>query len=122
MLKKLMDGGLSLTDTFWKFGVLGLILAVFIIRFFGSMLAQRLMGVSIWQYFTVYFNPLNMNTAILTLTVCYLGCLSAFIWYSIVIILGTWRSSAEYSKSIWLRHVSRVVMFLMVLICYNIIF
>lgn len=117
-----MSGELSLTDTFWKFGVLGLILGLFVVRFFGSMLAKKLMGISIYMYFTKYFNPLNMNTGVLVLTVCYLGCLVAFIWYTVVMMIGTWKSSAEYDKSIWLRHVSRILMLVMILICYNIIF
>ena len=71
MLKKLMDGEFSLTDTFWKFGVLGLIVSVFIIRFFGSLLAHKLAGVSLWVYFTRYFHPFHMNTSLLLLIVCY---------------------------------------------------
>lgn len=77
MLKKLMAGEFSLSDTFWKFGVLGLVIVVFVVRFFGSMLAQKLAGISLWLYFTRYFHPLKMNTGILVLAVCYLGCLAA---------------------------------------------
>lgn len=122
MLKKLMAGEFSLSDTFWKFGVLGLVIVVFVVRFFGSMLAQKLAGISLWLYFTRYFHPLKMNTGILVLAVCYLGCLAAFVFYSVVLVSGTWKSSAEYDKSIWLRHVSRIMMLLMLFICYKMIF
>ena len=122
MLKKLMDGEFSLTDTFWKFGVLGLIVSVFIIRFFGSLLAHKLAGVSLWVYFTRYFHPLHMNTSLLLLIVCYLGCLAAFVFYSFVLVSGTWKSSAEYDKSICLRYVSRVIMVMLLFVCYKIIF
>lgn len=122
MLKKLMAGEFSLSDTFWKFGVLGLIVTVFVVRFFGSMLAQKLSGISLWMYFTRYFHPLHMNTGILILTVCYLGCLVAFVIYSVVLLSGIWKSSAEYDKSIWLRHVSRIMMLLMLFVCYKMIF
>lgn len=122
MLKKLMAGEFSLSDTFWKFGVLGLIIVVFVVRFFGSILAQKLAGISLWLYFTRYFHPLKMNTGILVLAVCYLGCLAAFVFYSVVLVSGTWKSSAEYDKSIWLRHISRIMMLLMLFICYKMIF
>ncbi|MDO5387179.1 MAG: hypothetical protein Q4F75_07940 [Pseudomonadota bacterium] len=122
MLKKLMAGEFSLSDTFWKFGVLGLVIVVFVVRFFGSMLAQKLAGISLWLYFTRYFHPLKMNTGILVLAVCYLGCLAAFVFYSVVLVSGTWKSSAEYDKSIWLRHISRIMMLLMLFICYKMIF
>ena len=121
MLKKLMAGEFSLSDTFWKFGVLGLVIVVFVVRFFGSMLAQKLAGISLWLYFTRYFHPLKMNTGILVLAVCYLGCLAAFVFYSVVLVSGTWKSSAEYDKSIWLRHISRIMMLLMLFICYKMI-
>lgn len=122
MLKKLMAGEFSLSDTFWKFGVLGLVIVVFVVRFFGSMLVQKLAGISLWLYFTRYFHPLKMNTGILVLAVCYLGCLAAFVFYSVVLVSGTWKSSAEYDKSIWLRHISRIMMLLMLFICYKMIF
>lgn len=122
MLKKLMAGEFSLSDTFWKFGVLGLVIVVFVVRFFCSMLAQKLAGISLWLYFTRYFHPLKMNTGILVLAVCYLGCLAAFVFYSVVLVSGTWKSSAEYDKSIWLRHISRIMMLLMLFICYKMIF
>ena len=122
MLKKLMAGEFSLSDTFWKFGVLGLVIVVFVVRFFGSMLAQKLAGISLWLYFTRYFHPLKMNTGILVLAVCYLGCLAAFVFYSVVLVSGAWKSSAEYDKSIWLRHISRIMMLLMLFICYKMIF
>ena len=41
MFKKLLDGELSLKDTFWKFGVVGLVFVNMLVRIFGSMLAQK---------------------------------------------------------------------------------
>lgn len=82
----------------------------------------KLAGISLWLYFTRYFHPLKMNTGILVLAVCYLGCLAAFVFYSVVLVSGTWKSSAEYDKSIWLRHISRIMMLLMLFICYKMIF
>ena len=47
MFKKLLDGELSLKDTFWKFGVVGLVFVNMLVRIFCSMLAQKLNGITI---------------------------------------------------------------------------
>ena len=41
MFKKLMDGELSLKDTFWKFGVLGLPAITVLVKILGKMLAKK---------------------------------------------------------------------------------
>ena len=68
MFKKLLDGELSLKDTFWKFGVVGLVFVNMLVRIFGS----------------------------------------------VTVVLGTWRSSAQYDRSLWLRHLSRFLILVMV--------
>ena len=72
MYKKLIAGEFGLRDTFWKYGVMGTLLGLFVVKLFGSLLAPKLAGVSIYKYFTVYFNPLTMDTGIVVYTVCYL--------------------------------------------------
>lgn len=42
MLKKLMAGEFSLSDTFWKFGVLGLVIVVFVVRFLAACWRKNL--------------------------------------------------------------------------------
>lgn len=114
MFKKLLEGELELKDTFWKFGVVGLIFLNMIVKIFGSILAQKLSGVTILNYFRHYFNPLKMDSGMVLLTVLYLVCLGILLFYCVVIMMGTWRSSAQYERSIWLRHVSRILMAVMV--------
>lgn len=114
MIKKLLDGELELKDTFWKFGVLGLFFVNLIVKIFGSMLAQKLSGVTILNYYRTYFNPLRMDSGMVLLTVLYLVALGVLLFYCVVLMLGTWRSSAEYQRSLWLRHVSRLLMTVMV--------
>lgn len=114
MFKNLLEGELSLKDTFWKFGVLGLLFVNMIVKIFGSMLAQKLNGITILNYYRQYFNPLKMDSGMVLLTVLYLVCLGILVFYCVIIMMGTWRSSAQYERSIWLRHVSRILVAVMV--------
>lgn len=110
MFKKMLDGELTLKDTFWKFGIVGIFFLHLLLRIFGSMLAQKLSGITILNYYRTYFNPLKMDTGMVLLTVIYLVLLGIFIFYCISVMIGTWRSSAQYERSLWLRHISRLVM------------
>ena len=51
MIKKLIAGDLSLSDTFWKFGVLGMALVIFVVRLFGSFCDQLLPPVVFLKHF-----------------------------------------------------------------------
>ena len=114
MFKKLLDGELSLKDTFWKFGVVGLVFVNMLVRIFGSMLAQKLNGITILNYYRTYFNPLKMDSGMVLLTVLYLVSLGILLFYCVTVVLGTWRSSAPYDRSLWLRHLSRFLILVMV--------
>ncbi len=120
MLKKMLAGELSLIDTFWKFGVLGLPVITFLVKIFGKMLARKLNHHSVLTYFISPHSNIEFSTTILTLA--YLSSLSFFLFYSYSLILGTWRSSAEYNRSLWLRHLARVFMALMVFSAFKFVF
>ncbi len=122
MIKKLIAGELSLADTFWKFGVLGMCVCLFVVRFLGSLLAGKLHGISLYMYFSRYFSLFNIDTTLVILSFCYLICLAAFVWYSVVLLLGIWRSSDKYDKSVWLRYISRLATLFLLFICYQIVF
>ena len=122
MIKKLIAGELSLADTFWKFGVLGMCVRLFVVRFLGSLLAGKLHVISLYMYFSRYFSLFNIDTTLVILSFCYLICLAAFVWYSVVLLLGIWRSSDKYDKSVWLRYVSRLATLFLLFICYQIVF
>ena len=122
MIKKLIAGELSLSDTFWKFGILGMTLVIFLVRMFGSFLAGKLRGVSLATYYSKYFNPLNMDTAIVANTCLYLGSLVIFVWYSVVVLSGIWKSSDKYDKSTWIKQMVRIVTVILVIMSYKIVF
>ena len=88
MFKKLLDGELSLKDTFWKFGVVGLVFVNMLVRIFGSMLAQKLNGITILNYYRTYFNPLKMDSGMVLLTVLYLVSLGILLFYCVTVVLG----------------------------------
>ncbi len=114
MFGNLVYGKFSLKETFWKFGVLGVFFCALVTRIFKAFLMQALNGATITYYYTHYFSPLAMDGKILFLTIGYFVCFAALCLYSIMVLFGIWRSSAEYDKSIWLRHIARIMMFLMV--------
>ena len=112
MFKKLMDGEIGLASTFWKFGVLGLPIITFLSRFFGKMLFGKLKGYTILSYYVSPNNPIETSTVVLT--ILYLASSFSMIFYSFSLLLGTWRSSAEYNRSLWFRHLARIFMVLMI--------
>ncbi len=120
MLKKLMNGELSLRDTFWMFGFLGLPAMTIIVRVLGIMLARKLNNHSILSYFLSLGVGSDFSTSILI--IFYLSALSFFIFYAVTLLLGTWRSSAEYNRSLWFRHLSRIFMVLMVFMAFKYVF
>ena len=121
MYKKLIAGELSLGETFWKFGIIGGLLGYFVVRIFGSILAPQLHGYSIYAYFTRYYNPLRGGSDILLSTVCYLTSLGVFCWYIFSVILGVWRSSAEYDKSVFFKYLSRIIIVFLAYLFFRII-
>lgn len=122
MYQKLLAGELSLGETFWKFGVLGGLLGLFVVRVFGSILAPQLHGYSIYMYYTQYYNPLRNGSDILLSTVCYLTSLAIFCGYVFSVVLGVWRSSAEYDKNAFVKYLSRGVIIFLAYICLSVIF
>ncbi len=112
MFKKLIDGELSLKDTFWKFGVLGLFTVHLVVKILGTMLFHKLRGLTIYAYFATRRYGLETSTVILT--ILYFSALCFLLFYAVSIVIGTWRSSAEYNRSLWFRHLARVFMILMV--------
>ena len=122
MYKKLVAGELSLGETFWKFGILGGLIGLFIVRILGSILTPQLHGYSIYGYYTQYYNPLKNGADILMSTVCYLTSLAIFCAYIFSVVLGVWRSSAEYDKNTFLKYLSRIIIIFLAYQCFTMIF
>ena len=108
-----MDGGLSLPDTFWKFGVLGLLTINLLVKMFGNMLLQHLHGFTIFEYYLSSVRKVRIETSTAFFTFLYLSSLLFLLFYTAIIVVGTWRSSAEYNRSLWFRHLARVLVLLM---------
>lgn len=119
MLSKLFKGELSLAVTFWKFGVLGLIIIKLAIKLFGILLLGYTKSVSIVEYFTRYFHPIYSPKLSILWTLCYASSLLILIFYSWNIVLAVWKSSAAYDKSVWLRHLARFFIVLAVVAIWS---
>lgn len=112
MLKKLMNGELNLFRTFWVFGVLGIPILSFITKIVGRLLVYKLGGYSIFSYFLTVNRHAELSTSILT--ILYLSLAGFLVFYLVAMLLGIWKSSAEYDHSLWLRYLSRVFIIIMV--------
>lgn len=120
MFKKLLKGDYGFAQTFWKYGVLGLLLLSVINRFAHALLYRSLNGANLMAYYTRYFTPLKFDSAIITYTVVYVASSLLLVFYSISILLAVWNSSADYDKSIWLRYISRLFIFGAVYMCLSV--
>ena len=114
MFGKLVYGQFSLKETFWKFGVVVIYLLSIVTKTFGSILNKKIQGLPIKYYYTHYFYPVNFDSEVLTFTIIYFVLFSALSLYSIMVLFGVWRSSREYDKSIWLRHIARLFILLVI--------
>lgn len=114
MFGKLIYGQFSLKETFWKYGVLGVFGCSLVTKIFKMFLLKHLKGVSLGVYYTRYFSPLNMDNTMLFLTIAYFVCAFALTVYCIMVIFGVWRSAAEYDKSVWMRHIAKLMILLTV--------
>ncbi len=114
MFGKLIYGQYSLKETFWKFGVLGIAFCALITRCFKVFLSQHLHGISLGDYYMHYFSPLKMDNMMLFLTIGYFVFAFVLCAYSIMVIFGVWRSAAEYDKSVWMRHIAKIMILVLV--------
>jgi len=108
MFGKLARGEYPLGVSFWKFGVLGLILSWIILYVLEKLLYANLGGVSLSTYYFRYFGFLHANPKVLILTGLHFISLVLYAIYSLIVFLGVWRSSAEYEKSVWLKVTARI--------------
>ena len=109
MLKQFMSGELGLKDTFWKFGIFGLLLFVFIVRLFEHLLTVRTMGVGLLRYYTHYFTPINPDGMAILWTLCYLSGIALFFGFCIVLLKSIWKSAAAYQKSPLLAGLAKLI-------------
>ena len=114
MLTKLFKGELSLGATFWKYGVLGLIILYYALKMFASFLASYLKGRTIYDFFMHHFHFVYTSKISLWWALCYVATFLLLLSYSYKIIIAVWRSAANYDKSIWLAWLAKIAIVLLV--------
>ncbi len=119
MFKKLINGELGLFATFWQFAVLGLLSMVVFTRIIGKILAHKLGKKTILSYLFSFKVEEGITPFLIVL---YLSLISFLLFYSCSLLLGIWRSSATYDRSVWLRHLSRVITVILVFVSIKIVF
>ena len=106
---------------YWKYGIWGLFIQAFIMYLLRIFLIHKLQGLTLIQYYKTVFTFINMDNAMLFLTITYLTLLAFLTFYSIILVMGIWRSSNEYDKSIWLRHIARIFILIAVFLAYKVV-
>ncbi len=119
MLDKLFKGELSLGATFWKFGVLGLIILHFAMRTFASLLAGHLKGRTIYDFFMHHFHIVYTSKLSILWALCYMSTFAILVFYSYKIIIAVWLSSKNYNKSVWLVQLARLGILAMVFLVWG---
>ena len=94
--------------------MLGIAFCALITRCFKAFLSQHLHGISLGDYYMHYFSPLKMDNMMLFLTIGYFVFAFVLCAYSIMVIFGVWRSAAEYDKSVWMRHIAKIMILVLV--------
>ena len=122
MWSKLFKGELSLATTFWKFGILGLVILHYALKMTASLLGQYLKGRSIYDFFMHHFHIVYTSKLSLWWTLCYMAVFGLLIFYSYRIVVAVWRSASHYDKSIWLANLAKIgILFAVGLVWYPIV-
>ena len=121
MFAKILHGQYSLKEMFWKYGIWGLFIQVFVLYLLRIFLIHKLKGLRLFEYYKTVFSLVNMDTAMVVLTVAYFALLAFLTFYAIILVMGIWRSSNEYEKSNWLRHLARIFILICVFLAYKIV-
>ena len=108
MWAKLFKGELSLGATFWKYGILGLIILHYVLKMFEAFLNTYLKGRSIYDFFMHHFHLVYSPKMSLWWALCYMASFIVLLFYSYRMVVAVWRSAAAYQKSIWLAQLARI--------------
>ncbi len=119
MFSKLVKGEIDLKTTFWKYGILGLIILKFAVTISHNLLSGYLNGNTLLVYFTKYFHPIYSPKFSILWALCYVSSLLLLTVYSWNIVLAVWRSSAAYDKSVWLSFLARLFIVLTLVIVWS---
>lgn len=115
MLGRFIYGQCSLSEAFWKFSFLGLAITGFLARILMTMLKQTMNYDT--NFFRVVINSLSfiqMNTGAMALLAFYVAAFLTLIAYSIICIIGMWKTYKEYDKSKTLAVISMMIVWVMI--------
>lgn len=121
MFKKMVAGELGLGTTFWKYGVLFLLILTFITKFFEKLLHRQTGSADLWYFFSNHFNLFKSNPMIILWTLCYASAVIGIFYYAINFTGGLWRSSAKYERSSWLKNLARLFSLVLLFSCAQIL-
>ena len=121
MFKKMVAGELGLGTTFWKYGVLFLLILTFITKFFEKLLHRQTGSADLWYFFRHHFNLFRSDPMIILWTLCYASAVIGIFYYAINFTGGLWRSSAKYERSSWLKNMARLFGLVLLFTCAQIL-
>ncbi len=121
MFSKILHGQFPLKEMFWKYGLWGLFIQVFMMYLVRIFLLHSLKGMKLPTYYKTVFSLINMDTTILVLTVIYFSLLFFLGFYSIILTFGIWRSAKEYDKSVWLIRLAKFSTLLLIFCAFKIV-
>lgn len=121
MFKKMVAGELSLSTTFWKYGVLFLLILTFITKFFEKLLHRQTGCADLWYFFRHHFNLFRSDPMIILWTLCYISAVIGIFYYAINFTGGLWRTSAKYERSSWLKNMARFFSLILLFTCARIL-
>lgn len=119
MLTKLRKGEYSLAASFWKFGILGLLVGYVVLYIIERILNYYLGGMSLMRFYMGHFSLLNINSTIVVFTILHAISLVLYLIYSGIVFLGVWRSAHEYNKSSWLKWLARIFIMMAIAVGLN---
>lgn len=121
MFAKIFHGQFDLKQMFWKYGVWFIFLISAVTYGVRIFLVSHLKGMTLSHYFKNVFSINNIDSTLIGLTMTYFIMLFILSFYNLIWICGIWRSSAEYDKSVWLRHLTRLASLALILISYKVL-
>ena len=121
MFKKMIAGELSMGETFWKFGVLFLMVLTFVAKVFEKLFYRYSGGYDLISFFKYSFKIMGGNNTPVFWALCYAASLVGILYYAINYMGGIWRSSAKYERSSFLKVMVRLFSFLLLVVCFRIL-
>lgn len=121
MFAKIFHGQFELSKMFWKYGVWYILLIGSVTFGVRAFLVSHLKGMRLTHYFQNVFSINNLDSTVIGLTMTYFIMLFILSFYNLIWICGIWRSSAEYDKSVWLRHLTRLASLVLIFISYKVL-